>query len=530
MIKKFKIIIAIAITMLLVFPSIIFASWPNPNVPEHILNGQTYKRNGGASFKSIAQLYGSDEEKLTVESKYNANVTAPKSVKVYKYKTTELMTCDHVYNSWNAMWDEYDAHPEINYLQNTNNFQIHLKDVSSAPDYQMACATIRIPENADATTDSYTNIATVVYEDGLLYNGKKYTIKADINKVSRQLSEFNNTIDDGILGDNTIYFNYGYIEKSNSDKTNLSSYITSCNEGKNNIYPIFYISEASEFEKRTSIELDIDYTILDSEGNEAPVSGLLSLSSLGRTGGVFLKNIKATNTNSYIRNNNTNDNLYYIANDAGTFIFGKHILNEDSNVAYSTVYPSSDSYRTEIKLDNISKYNVVLVSDGLAFGTPVVFSKALFNINYQIATSVTNGTIDNTVSEITAGDTKTIKFAPTDATKQQLEAILIDGEPIDITGNETQYTFNDIQAFHSIDVKYSSIPEDKKEEEGNKEEDKKENENKTSDEQKEDKKDDKKDDTQATKIIPQTGAKSLVLIILAIVVVAGILYRKTKKM
>ena len=70
---------------------------------------------------------------------------------------------------------------------------------------------------------------------------------------------------------------------------------------------------------------------------------------------------------------------------------------------------------------------------------------------YDITTSVTGGTIDQSVT-VDKGDNKTINYKPNEG--YELKSITVDGVKIDITKYPDSYTFEDIAANHDIKVVY----------------------------------------------------------------------------
>lgn len=74
---------------------------------------------------------------------------------------------------------------------------------------------------------------------------------------------------------------------------------------------------------------------------------------------------------------------------------------------------------------------------------------------YKIDTKVTNGTIHKTKS-VYRDKSYTVSYQPDE--HYELESIVVDGKAIDIKGHETEYTFENVQDRHSIEVKFKEIP------------------------------------------------------------------------
>ena len=74
------------------------------------------------------------------------------------------------------------------------------------------------------------------------------------------------------------------------------------------------------------------------------------------------------------------------------------------------------------------------------------------NPKYKITTSVQNGTITDSISNISAGATHTITYSPKSG--YYLSSVTVDGQAVDITDYPTSYTFRDISEDHNISVVY----------------------------------------------------------------------------
>jgi hypothetical protein len=280
----------------------------------------------------------------------------------------------------------------------------------------------------------------------------------DINKVVKEKAEFNKDEEDAVIGAITVGVRYGFVDGAETNKADTSKYIATVSEDSY-VQPYITVTEPNPSKERSAVEIDVDFTILDSNGNESSVSGLLAFSGFRRASGMIIDNYTVNNQNAYVHQRDTYDNLCYKVKNNKSFIFYKYVQIDDNQVDIH--YPQSPNHQIRLKAENVSKFHVVHIGDGLAFGRICAFSTKGFTQNYQINTEVTGGTIDNTLTEIPAGESRTVHFAPTYADRQSLTGIIIDGEPIEINGDETEYTFNDINAYHTIEVEYSRPSEPK---------------------------------------------------------------------
>ena len=71
---------------------------------------------------------------------------------------------------------------------------------------------------------------------------------------------------------------------------------------------------------------------------------------------------------------------------------------------------------------------------------------------FKICTSVENGTITDTMTDVPYGATRTISYSP--KTGFHLVSVKVDGQSVSIAENPDSYTFKDIKADHKIEVAY----------------------------------------------------------------------------
>lgn len=74
---------------------------------------------------------------------------------------------------------------------------------------------------------------------------------------------------------------------------------------------------------------------------------------------------------------------------------------------------------------------------------------------YTVTTSVQNGTIDENPSGA-EHEALTVHFSPDE--HYELDSLVIDGETVAITGEETSYTFDDLTSDHTVSVSFKPIP------------------------------------------------------------------------
>lgn len=77
-------------------------------------------------------------------------------------------------------------------------------------------------------------------------------------------------------------------------------------------------------------------------------------------------------------------------------------------------------------------------------------------ISYRILTEAVNGTIDETVTRIPSGTSRTIRFAPNEG--DYLKSLTVDGKEVPVTMNLDSYTFSDIRENHEIKAVFAKNP------------------------------------------------------------------------
>lgn len=77
--------------------------------------------------------------------------------------------------------------------------------------------------------------------------------------------------------------------------------------------------------------------------------------------------------------------------------------------------------------------------------------------NFEIATSVkgTNGKISDGSVSVLRGESFPVRFSPDESYK--LSSLTIDNNPVDITDDQTVYTFENVQASHTIEVAFTEL-------------------------------------------------------------------------
>lgn len=392
--KRNKKIIALVMLFVLLFTNYVFA------------DAISYQKNSGD-----AKLYDkstSVTDSTYVDAKYSAkSIWIPTSdVKVYKYNTTTQMT-----NSGD------ETASSLPTLDSNNNEYFLSYDTIDNSGYDNLYATFKIP----AGEKTYTNVATFVYKNGISYKGKKYDVKLDITKVIKTGSN-----------DQLIRFHIASRETKSDGKYDLTKY-----DGK--IIP--EVGADATNMGSNKLQIDAKYSIIDGNGTAVPVSGVFRIHDIDLNQGVFINGFTVSKSNTFM------------TQDVATILY-----NTQNNGTY--IYSSTDANLTNdchayLLLENKSSIDMSFTFDSKAANSNLLFANDVVKSYHTITTNVINGTIDPTISNVKDAENKTINYAPTDANKQYLKSIKVDGETVEITNNQSSYTFSNITGDHQIEVEYA---------------------------------------------------------------------------
>lgn len=352
-----------------------------------------------------------------VDEKYTAkSIWVPTSdVKIYKYNTTTEMT-----NMGEENVNEYTYFNQ----DDDKYFLAHESDTNTG--YENLYAAFRLA----ASDVTYTNVATILYKNGISYKGKKYDVKLDITaarKTGTYPSQLRFHIASRTIRTDGVY--------------DLTKY-----DGK--VIPEVGIDMENTQDNR--LQIDVKYSIVNSSGTAVPVSGVFRIHDIDLNQGVFINGFTPINSTT---DNNKFSNVYMSANvdtvkyktqDNGTYIYS----STDANL--------TNECHAYLLMENKSSMDMSFTFNSKDAASNMLFTNNAVRSYHTITTKVTNGTIDPNVTNITDGENKTINYAPNDATKQYLKSIKVDGETVDVSKNKSSYTFSNITDDHDIEVEYAN--------------------------------------------------------------------------
>ena len=365
-----------------------------------------YTRTGGSDIKSIATVFDDPNNEIYIDGDYSANALGVTSsdVKVYNYNTTTEQTCT-------------GSEAQL-YSQNKYYYKVGIDTNEQVIYYTLKFG---------AGDQKATNVATFIYTNGLKYKGKNYDIKLNLKEIRKK-------------GDNeqVVKVSLGKRAESQDDLYTLSTYTNKT------LLPQIGAEGASG----NNVEMDIEYIILDKNGNEYPVSGVLGLTDIDLNQGMYVDGYIANSDNTYMRKDIKENNDikidYKTIDNKGTYIFTTDAADTNQASVYSLI-------------NNKSKINMCFTFNELDAYSSIRMTSGVVKAYKRIDTSVVGGTITDSITNIKDGENKTITYSPNDADKQYLKSITVDGTEIPLDdNNKSSYTFSNIKEDHEIRVVYEN--------------------------------------------------------------------------
>lgn len=367
-----------------------------PIAPVMAAGTATYTRDGGERIDSIATMINDD---LYLDVDYNAyNVKVNTSdIEIYDYESTTRKQ-----STGNGT--------PILYSENTNKYYLKANTTQRIMFYSFKLGT---------GSQKYENIATVIYKNAIVYNGRKYNVKMNIKEINKI---GNSEVEIGILAG----------QKSN-DVSDSEKYDMSIYDSKVDI-----CIEASS-QPQTKTEVKVEYFILDEEGNEQSISGLFMFGDIDNSQGAYFDDFLASTDNVYMYDK-FDTIKYKTIDDKGTYI-------------YSSVDEGNNDHDVYLLIDNKNKIGITLTWDELGARSSLGLVENIIKIYHKITTKVTGGTITSDITQIKDGENKTITYQPENDDKY-LKSIKVDGQEVSIDTYKDKYDFTNITLHRLQDTKY----------------------------------------------------------------------------
>ena len=362
------------------------------------------------ALKDIA-LSTSDD--IYVDGDYNAKglQVKPDKVEIYEYKESGMPT-----------QKKQEDTNKGEYTQSNDKYCL-TTHYSSGVGRQNLHYTFKLGEGAK----TYNNVATIIYEDAIEYDGTKYDLKLNIKQISKTAGSACEVI--FVKGRKTV-------EQADTGATqyDITTYDMS-------FYPTVGVEHAND----SSVEVDADYIILDKNGNEKAVSGVIGFTDIDLSQGMFIKGITANSTNTFM-DDKTIDTIKYNTNGNGTYIYSTINTDLTDGIQNNAYLLAKEKSKMEMAF-YFGPTSSTTVGSGIRFRTGIV------KTYHRIRTSVVKGTIDPNITDITDGQTKTINYRPNANT--YLKSVTVDGNSVSTTTNANSYTFTNINEDHTIRVEYA---------------------------------------------------------------------------
>lgn len=392
----------------------------------------SYDRTGGEKLSDVVPFL---TDETWIAAKYRAEnlpVTANK-VHIYDYNTTNNKTCstsDVIYSD--STKSQYGLYTGWGAVAANNKL---FKDDSTLIYYAV---------KFESGEHEYNNVATFVYDNAIKYNNKIYNIKLNIKSMKVKSS-------DNIEGLMVLLGS----KKKEEDKTREEQSRNISDYDREEVYPFIELMGKQENTTDDKMEVDLEYFIVDSQGNETPISGVFGAEDIDYNQGIYIDGVKPNNqgsqkaTNIYMREedtqNKTHEEIKYKTDENGMYVYTTYENNRNDD--YHDVY---------VLIDNKSKIPLTYTFDKIAAGSPLCFIDEELKYYKTITTEVIGGTIDPSIINIKDGENKTINYTPNQ--NYYLKSITVDGTPLtneQLVTYKNGYTFSNITENHTIKVEYA---------------------------------------------------------------------------
>ena len=131
----------------------------------------------------------------------------------------------------------------------------------------------------------------------------------------------------------------------------------------------------------------------------------------------------------------------------------------DPGGSCTITYSSEENFRLQKLVVDGTEVDAAAYPDGYTF-TNVQEDHTISAVyeeipRYTVTTQAQNGTVDVNPSGF-EHDPLTVSFAPNE--HYELDSLLVDGEEVELRGDETSYTFEDLTTDHTLEVRFKAIP------------------------------------------------------------------------
>lgn len=413
--------------------------------------------NGVKSVYDNAFVINSEDKYL--DGIYNANSVdvITTQIKVFKYNTTEPITVSGNMDTSNIQTDAdtYNATTQKGYYFSAPSSQRDNKKY-------VINYSVKLPETNEFHA---SNLYTVLYKEGLSYNGKSYDIQLNIKGIDKYgtgTPVFSTTV---AVAEPEVINDSNYDSLLEAQKFNFANYTAKTK-------PMVGISYGGN----DKVYVSIEYKILEKGSYEkgspkqASVSGVVGFNDMDNSSGFFLEGTgEIKGKDASIPTLYTTQATLDKDGEKGSETYGSGV----GNIFYKSITPDNGKqgtffYHYSDTMNNTeggtfyvlekekNQLNIVKTFDhtgGERSG--IVFSDGGLLRYHFISTEVEGpGTISNSITNIKNGENKKITYSPNE--NAYLKSITVDGQTVSTTQFENEYNFTDIQADHSIKVVYGT--------------------------------------------------------------------------
>lgn len=399
--KKITALLAIFI---LIFTNYAFAyNETTGYTPRYTTNGE------GGPVTTLLNIATVKDENTRIDARYTAKTSS---------KSQNYNNKDYTSNTSCAKINIGQSNSACNF-KTTNKCYIVEKTEEEFLDRYLA---IKLPASKSTITFNEDELY-IIYKNGITYNGQKYDVKLQINSIRGQFT-----------ADNEVCFHVGRYKINGDEKE-----------------PVGFLPGVGVLGTKVGAEVDVNYIVQDSTGNEVPVNGVFVMSDIDLKQGIAIKNMDITQKTVYMVKEPAPSNQLH--ND----IWFKKMVNGNNTTSY--IYTinennlTGDYLNAYVTMSDSSKVDLTFTYKDLDAVSTIGYDTTFENY-YKIETKVHNGTITESMYDVKPNATKTITYQPKE--NYYLKEIKVNGDRKSLTESiQNSYTFPDINSDNEIEVTYA---------------------------------------------------------------------------
>ena len=283
-----------------------------------------------------------------VDAEYSAEsrIVPTNDIKIYNYgtRTTKELSGKTFIQPEDAKVPIYDRD-----YRNITNKVNYFKRTDSTYEYMYYSFVLGTGDSNGwgATGNTLTNVATILYKNGILYEGNYYDIQMDIKEIK---------VESGFSCSYESYpcFNIYLGKRTRFSYDTLSGAVPTVG--------VWMKRNNQGSDDGGIININVKYTVLDSNGNEKQISGINQITDIDRNQGFFMNGEYCGKDNTFIKYANGHESSLYAKNVSdtfngtqynGTFIYS----TEDADLTDSNEVDLYKLLKNKSSMDMIFQFN-----------------------------------------------------------------------------------------------------------------------------------------------------------------------------